>query len=79
MSIYFDHAATTPISDLALSALTDAAKKLGNASSLHSAGRSVRKELEAARETLVASNYTCLSSHAHEGRSTDVLVTKCMR
>lgn len=54
MSIYFDHAATTPISDLALSALTDAAKKLGNASSLHSAGRSVRKELEAAREEIAA-------------------------
>jgi cysteine desulfurase len=54
VSIYFDHAATTPISDLALSALTDAAKKLGNASSLHSAGRSVRKELEAAREEIAA-------------------------
>ena len=52
MSIYFDHAATTPISDLALTALTNQAKKLGNASSLHSAGRSVRKDLEAAREEI---------------------------
>ncbi len=52
MSIYFDHAATTPISDLSLTALTNQAKKLGNASSLHSAGRSVRKDLEAAREEI---------------------------
>ena len=52
MSIYFDHAATTPISDSALIALTNQAKKLGNASSLHSAGRSVRKDLETAREEI---------------------------
>lgn len=52
MSIYFDHAATTPISDSALTALTNQAKKLGNASSLHSAGRSVRKDLETAREEI---------------------------
>ena len=52
MSIYFDHAATTPISDLSLTALTNQAKKLGNASSLHSAGRSVRKDLESAREEI---------------------------
>jgi len=52
VSIYFDHAATTPISDSALIALTNQAKKLGNASSLHSAGRSVRKDLETAREEI---------------------------
>jgi len=52
VSIYFDHAATTPISDSALTALTNQAKKLGNASSLHSAGRSVRKDLETAREEI---------------------------
>jgi len=52
VSIYFDHAATTPISDLSLTALTNQAKKLGNASSLHSAGRSVRKDLESAREEI---------------------------
>jgi cysteine desulfurase len=52
VSIYFDHAATTPISNSALTALTNQAKKLGNASSLHSAGRSVRKDLEAAREEI---------------------------
>lgn len=52
MSIYFDHAATTPISDVAIAALNNQLKKLGNASSLHSAGRSVRKDLEVAREEL---------------------------
>ena len=61
MSIYFDHAATTPISDSALTALTNQAKKLGNASSLHSAGRSVRKDLEAAREE-IAKAIDCASS-----------------
>jgi cysteine desulfurase len=61
VSIYFDHAATTPISDSALTALTNQAKKLGNASSLHSAGRSVRKDLEAAREE-IAKAIDCASS-----------------
>ena len=61
MSIYFDHASTTPISDSALTALTNQAKKLGNASSLHSAGRSVRKDLEAAREE-IASAINCAPS-----------------
>ena len=52
MPIYFDHAATTPISEVAISALNNQIKKLGNASSLHSAGRSVRKDLESAREEI---------------------------
>ncbi len=52
MSIYFDHAATTPMVDAALTALNTQLKKLGNASSLHSAGRAVRKDLEAAREEI---------------------------
>jgi len=50
--IYFDHAATTTMVEPAITALTDAIKKLGNASSLHSAGRSVRKDLEQAREQI---------------------------
>lgn len=52
MSIYFDHAATTPMVDAALAALNTQLNKLGNASSLHSAGRAVRKDLEAAREEI---------------------------
>ena len=52
MPIYFDHAATTTMVEPAIAALTDAIKKLGNASSLHSVGRSVRKDLEQAREQI---------------------------
>ncbi|MGI9171478.1 MAG: cysteine desulfurase family protein [Candidatus Nanopelagicus sp.] len=61
MPIYFDHAATTPISEVALSALNNQIKKLGNASSLHSAGRSVRKDLESARED-IAKAIDCTAS-----------------
>ncbi len=52
MPIYFDHAATTTMADSAITALNNQLKKLGNASSLHSAGRSVRKDLEGAREDI---------------------------
>ena len=61
MSIYFDHAATTPMVDAALNALNTQLKKLGNASSLHSAGRAVRKDLEAAREE-IAQTINCAPS-----------------
>ena len=50
--IYFDHAATTPMVQPAIDALTAQILKTGNASSLHSTGRSVRKELEEARESI---------------------------
>ena len=50
--IYFDHAATTPMVQPAIDALTAQMLKTGNASSLHSTGRSVRKELEEARELI---------------------------
>jgi cysteine desulfurase len=52
MTIYLDHAATAPINDAALSALTTAMLKLGNASSIHTPGRSVRKDVEDARHRL---------------------------
>ncbi len=52
MSIYFDHAATTPMSQAALEAMVTQVGRLGNASSLHSPGRSVRKDVEEARELL---------------------------
>ena len=52
MSSYFDHAATTPMSQVAIDALNSQILKLGNASSLHTQGRSVRKDVEEARETL---------------------------
>ncbi len=50
--IYLDHAATTPMVQPAIDALTVQILKTGNASSLHSTGRSVRKELEEAREAI---------------------------
>ena len=52
MTIYLDHAATTPINELALTALNEQIKKLGNASSVHNQGRAVRKDVEDARHNL---------------------------
>jgi cysteine desulfurase len=52
--VYFDNAATTPMSGVALAAFTDQARAIGNPSSLHGYGRSVRKELECARESIAA-------------------------
>ncbi|MEI6649443.1 MAG: cysteine desulfurase family protein [Actinomycetes bacterium] len=52
MEIYFDHAATTPMVTPALEALLQQATQLGNASSLHSPGRLVRKAVEEAREVI---------------------------
>jgi len=52
MDIYLDHAATTPMIPEALAALTEQIKEFGNASSLHAAGRAVRKKVEEARETI---------------------------
>jgi cysteine desulfurase len=49
---YLDHAATTPMSAAALAAFVAAAQRTGNASSLHSAGRTARRAVEEARETL---------------------------
>ena len=52
--VYFDNAATTPMSGVALAAFTDQARAIGNPSSLHGYGRSVRKDLENARESIAA-------------------------
>ncbi|MEJ0014336.1 MAG: aminotransferase class V-fold PLP-dependent enzyme [Actinomycetota bacterium] len=54
MDSYLDHAATTPMIPEALDALTAQIKEFGNASSLHTAGRAVRKKVEEARETIAA-------------------------
>jgi cysteine desulfurase len=59
--IYFDHAATTTMVEPAITALTEQLKKLGNASSLHSAGRAARKDLEQARE-IIAEAIDCAAS-----------------
>ena len=52
MAPYFDHAATTPMSKAAIEALNQQIGQLGNASSLHTQGRSVRKAVEEARESI---------------------------
>jgi len=49
MSIYLDHAATVPMVDEAAAVLTAQMRVVGNASSLHSDGRAVRKAVEDAR------------------------------
>ena len=61
MSVYRDHAATTPIFDVAVKAMTDALTKVGNPSSLHTEGRSTRKDVEDARD-LIAKAVGCLAS-----------------
>lgn len=52
MPVYLDHAATTPMADVAIKAMTEQLAKLGNPSSLHSYGRDARKDLEGAREEI---------------------------
>jgi cysteine desulfurase len=51
---YLDHAATTPMLPEAIAAVTEAMGRPGNPSSLHTAGRSARRRVEEARETIAA-------------------------
>jgi cysteine desulfurase len=51
---YLDHAATTPMLPAAVAAMTEALTRTGNASSLHSAGRRARRDVEEARERIAA-------------------------
>ena len=60
-SIYIDHAATTPMVESALLAMTAQLAQLGNPSSLHRHGRATRKTLEDARE-VIAQEAGCLPS-----------------
>jgi len=61
MSVYLDHAATTPMFDVAIDAMNTSLRKLGNPSSLHTEGRSTRKDVEDAREK-IARAIDCQSS-----------------
>ena len=54
-SVYLDHAATTPMHPEAIEAMSAALGSVGNASSLHTAGRAARRRLEESRESLAAS------------------------
>jgi cysteine desulfurase len=49
---YLDHAATTPMLSVAVAAYTEALGRVGNPSSLHTAGRRARRDVEEARETI---------------------------
>ena len=60
--VYLDNAATTPISEVALQAFIEQSRQVGNASSLHTYGRTVRKDVEEAREKLAS----LIGSHASE-------------
>ena len=50
--VYLDHAATTPMHPAAIEAMTAVLSTVGNASSLHTAGRQARRRMAEARETL---------------------------
>jgi cysteine desulfurase len=54
VSVYLDHAATTPLRAEARDAWLRTSSSLGNASSIHTAGQSARRLLEDARERLAA-------------------------
>jgi cysteine desulfurase len=55
VSTYLDHAATTPMNPVAITAMTAALSKIGNPSSLHTDGRSTRKDVEDARDVIARS------------------------
>ncbi len=52
---YLDHAATTPMAPEALAIMTAELARLGNPSSLHTAGRRARRVVEESREQIAAS------------------------
>ena len=52
MSVYLDHAATTPMNPLAIEVMASALAQVGNPSSLHSDGRAARRGVEDARDHL---------------------------
>ncbi|RLP75015.1 cysteine desulfurase [Mycetocola tolaasinivorans] len=54
MSIYLDHAATTPMRESALQALVAAHARVGNPASIHGPGQAARAVLEEARERVAA-------------------------
>lgn len=53
-SVYLDHAASTPMHAHAIEAMTAVLATVGNASSLHTAGRTARRRLEESRESIAA-------------------------
>lgn len=51
---YFDHAATSPMTVGVIAAMDTAFRVVGNASAVHSAGRTARRLVEESRETIAA-------------------------
>ncbi len=63
MNVYFDNAATTPMSQAALNAMIPAMQETyANASSLHTVGQLAKEQLEAARADIAA----CIGADSHE-------------
>jgi cysteine desulfurase len=54
VSHYLDHAATTPMLPAAVEALVEQARRVGNASSLHTTGRAARAVVEESRERIAS-------------------------
>ena len=54
MTVYLDHAATTPMYPEAAAAMTAQLTRTGNPSSLHASGRDARRVVEESRETVAA-------------------------
>ena len=52
--VYLDHAATSPMYPAAIEAMTVALSTVGNASSLHTTGRTARRRMEESRELIAA-------------------------
>ncbi|MEB3034253.1 cysteine desulfurase family protein [[Mycobacterium] nativiensis] len=52
--VYLDHAATTPMYPEVIEAMTAVMGTVGNASSLHAAGRGARRRMEESRESIAA-------------------------
>ncbi|AXR73161.1 MULTISPECIES: cysteine desulfurase family protein [Auritidibacter] len=52
--VYLDHAATSPTRPEAIEAFVDQSQRIGNASSLHTAGRGTKLRVEDARDRLAA-------------------------
>ena len=71
MSVYLDHAATTPMNDAAIAAMTSSLSKIGNPSSLHTQGRSTRKDVEDAREVIAKAIGSLASEIIFTGSGTE--------
>src|SRR3954447_2692966 len=52
MTVYLDHAATTPILPEAAAAMTAQLGSVGNPNALHASGRAARRVVEESRETI---------------------------